>query len=77
MIGGTKNNDYIDSIKQLCPNLANSKPGEIDSPKLPFLKTIVFAGENCPEGMVPWKELYKLAEQVPYEHFKEQADSLD
>lgn len=77
MIGGTKNNDYIESIKQLCPNLADSKPGEIDSPKLPFLKTIVFAGENCPEGMIPWQELYNIAEQVPYEQFKALSDSLD
>lgn len=76
-MAGTKNNDYIESIKQLCPNLADSKPGEIDSPKLPFLKTIVFAGENCPEGMIPWQELYNIAEQVPYEQFKALSDSLD
>lgn len=77
MIGGTKNNDYVESVRQLCPDLANSKPGEIDSPKLPCLKTIVFAGEDCPQGMVPWKELYNIAQQVPYEQFKAVRDSLD
>ena len=77
MIGGTKKNDYIESINKLCPDLADSKPGELDNPMLPYLKTIVYVGDDCPKGMVAWKDLYSIAQKVPYEQFKNISDNLD
>ncbi len=33
--------DVMSMLKQLCPELANSKPGELNSPKFPLLKAVV------------------------------------
>lgn len=78
MIDGTKNNDYVESINKLCPTLKDSKPGELDNPMLPFLKTVVYAGKGeCPQGMVAWDALYDIAEKTPYSDYRALTDGLD
>ena len=42
MMGGTKDNNYVEHIYAVCPELKDSIPGELDCKKLPFLKTVVF-----------------------------------
>lgn len=64
MMDGFKDSDYIDSINKICPTLKTSKPGELEAKRVPFLKNVVFVGENTPDGMFNWNELYKLAETI-------------
>ena len=77
MINNFKDTNYVDIVNELCPELKNSKPGEYCDEKLPFLKTVIFAGENCPAGMLHWDDLYAMAERTPYEEFRALSDSLD
>lgn len=76
LIDGYKGTSYIEIINKLCPMLAASEPGKLDCPSLPYLKTIIYAGEEmCPAGMVDWKALYSLAQKVPYEDYSVIRDS--
>lgn len=76
LIDGYKGTSYIDIINQLCPQLAESEPGNLNTPALPKLKAVIYAGEEeCPAGMVSWNDLYTLAEKVPYDEYTVVRDS--
>ena len=79
MIDRFKKNDYVQIINELCPTLKDCKPGEYDTPMLPYLKTVVYAGnqETAPAGMLHWKELYQKAEKIDEETFREVYDSVN
>ncbi len=77
LIDGFKEADYVATINDLCPTLKDSVPGQFKSDKLPYLTTLVHVGENCPAGMINWKDIKKKAETVPYDTFRALSDSLD
>jgi len=76
MTGGFKDVDYVKTIHKLIPALPLSEPGNLSVEEFPFLKTIVYVGENCPAGMIPWDDLEKKGETVPREEFRRLSDSL-
>ena len=65
MISGFKDANYVDIVNELCPTLKDCEPGNYVNPMLPFLKDIIFVGEETPAGMIPWNDLYTLAEEYP------------
>ncbi len=65
MIDKFKDTSYVNIVNQLIPNLKDMEPGRLCIEELPFLKSIVFAGDETPAGMVNFKELYSLAESTP------------
>jgi len=75
MIDRFKKSDYVEIVNQLIPDLGNMTPGALDVEELPCLRSIVFAGEGTPAGMVNFKELYKRAENVSPEKLQEMKDS--
>ncbi|MBM7855690.1 fatty-acyl-CoA synthase [Desulfohalotomaculum tongense] len=77
MAAGTKTSSYIDMIYELCPELKESKPGQLNSDNLPLLKNVVLLGaENYP-GMFNWSDLLAMAEQVSEEELDARMASLD
>lgn len=79
MIDNFKKNDYIQIVNELCPTLKDSKPGEYNNPMLPYLKTVVYAGnkDTAPAGMLHWKELYQKAKNIDDETFQAIYDSVN
>jgi len=78
MIDGFKGTSYIDIVNELIPELKDSEPGKLNCSKFPRLKSIIYAGEEeCPAGMVNFKDLYTLAENTPAEEFEAVRDSCD
>lgn len=79
LIDGWKKSNYVEIMNELCPDLANSVPGQYSNPRLPFLRTVIYAGnkEEAPAGMYHWNELETLGEEVPYSRFKAVYDSTD
>lgn len=61
MKDGFKDTNYVDIIQTLCPTLKDAKPGALENDMLPFLKHIVFLGQNTPGGMYSWKDVEALA----------------
>ena len=69
MIEGHKDSDYWSIINEICPELKDSKPGELKSGRLPVLKNVILCGEGTEEkdfpGCYTWGEALKLGESVP------------
>ena len=76
MIGGFKNNDYVATVNELLPELKTTS-GEIESEHLPFLKRVVFAGKETPEGMLNFEDLKILGGDFPIEIFEENKKTLN
>ena len=76
MIGGFKNNDYVATVNELLPELKTTS-GEIESEHLPFLKRVVFAGKETPEGMLNFEDLKILGGDFPVEIYEENKKTLN
>lgn len=73
-----KGTSYVDIINELCPNLKNARPGEYSDPKLPHLKSVVYAGKNdtAPAGMYHWREIFTHAKNTPDEMYRAIYESI-
>ena len=76
MIGGFKNNDYVATVNELLPELKTTS-GEIESEHLPFLKRVVFAGKETPEGMLNFEDLKILGGDFAVEIYEENKKTLN
>ncbi len=76
MIGGFKNNDYVATVNELLPELKTTSD-EIESEHLPFLKRIVFAGKETPDGMLNFEDLKILGGDFPVEIYEENKKTLN
>ena len=63
MIEKYKDIDYIEIINELCPELKDSKPGNLNSERLPVLRNIVVAGDKH-DGCYTWEEAIALSDTV-------------
>ncbi len=77
LVGGFKDVDYVKILNTIVPNLSKSRPGKLSYKKLPYLKNIVFIGDEKQSGMYNFEDIIKLGEKVPDEEFKKRQDSLD
>ena len=59
LISGVRDHEYLRTVQQLCPELAESSPGRLHASRLPLLRNLIFIGEERPAGMYPWGELFK------------------
>ena len=67
MIDGYKDSNYIEIIKQLCPELENHEKGKpLHTKKLPFLRNIITVGCEIP-GALTWEEALEHKDKIPYE----------
>lgn len=61
---GFRGIDYIEIIYQLCPELKRAIPGQLKSKKLPYLKNVIYLGEQFFPGMYNWDQIMGLGERV-------------
>ncbi|HEX8960386.1 MAG TPA: AMP-binding protein [Geobacteraceae bacterium] len=64
MVKSWKDTDYVDTLTQVVPEIATVKPGELSNPKVPFLKTVVFIGDETPAGMINFREIAAMGKDV-------------
>ncbi len=69
MAGGFKDANYIEIVNDLFPNLKDSDKANFHSDKLPFLKYLIYCGEEKIPGMYNYNELYDLAEKTSDEEY--------
>ena len=65
MVGSFKETNYVETLGGVVPELAASAPCKLVSPKLPFLKNVVFIGPNTPAGMLNFDSIMTMGEGVP------------
>ncbi len=61
---GTKDVNYVDMIRQLCPTIDYSAPGELVSEEFSFLKNIIYMDDEKIDGMMNFSQLYEYGEFV-------------
>ncbi len=64
MVKSWKDTDYVATLNEVVPELAAAQPGTLSTPKLPFLKNVVFIGEETPAGMLNFREIMAMGEEV-------------
>ncbi len=71
LVQGFKDTDYVDTLYSVIPELKKAEPGDFHCEKLPFLKNVVFLGEERHEGMLNYREIEALGSDVCDEVLKE------
>lgn len=59
--------DYTAMMQTLCPELAHSAPGKLDSHKFPHLRHVIRMGEDRVPGMWVWGEVLERTKEVSAE----------
>jgi len=59
--------DYVETIYDVVPELRTSEEGALISPKFPFLKNVVYIGDEHPAGMIRYDSLLDRSEAVSEE----------
>jgi fatty-acyl-CoA synthase len=65
MVRSFKDTDYVKTLTDVIPALATSEPGNLQHGKLPFLKNVVFIGQDTPAGMMNFEQIIALGAEVP------------
>lgn len=71
IIDGFKGTSYVEIVNELIPQLSSSQPGQLHDEKLPFLKDVIYVGENTPKGMYNFEELYTFADSVEEQAYRD------
>ncbi|OGU14341.1 MAG: AMP-binding protein [Geobacteraceae bacterium GWC2_53_11] len=77
MVGSFKDSNYVETLADVIPDLAASEPGNLSTTKLPFLKNIIFIGQETPAGMINFDSIVKLGEDVPDAELHAVEETLD
>ena len=56
--------DYVETIYEIAPELRNAEEGNFHSVKFPYLRNVIYIGEDHPAGMIPYDSLLARSEQV-------------
>jgi fatty-acyl-CoA synthase len=56
-VDGFRDVNYIETIHELVPELRRSEEGTLQSRKFPFLRRVVYIGEEHPDGMIRYDTL--------------------
>ena len=65
MVGSFKDTNYVENLAGVVPELAASEPGKLNSHKLPYLKNVIFIGQETPAGTINFASIIKMGEGVP------------
>ena len=76
LIDKFKDSDYLQIINEICPELKDSKPGELKSARLPVLKNVITCESRVP-GCFHWDDLNKIGEAVPYSEVEKVRRTVD
>jgi fatty-acyl-CoA synthase len=77
MIDGFKDVDYVKIVNSVLPELTETKPGNLHSEKLPYVKNIVFLGDQRYQGMHTLQDILNLGESVSEDDLEKRQQSLD
>lgn len=76
MIDGYKDSNYVEIIRELCPELETAEPGKpLHIKRLPFLRNIITIDSRV-EGCLTWEDALSLAEKVPVEEVYRRAAAV-
>ncbi len=75
--GQFKTSDYLGMFYEACPEAASSRPGRINSDIFPYLKNVIYLGDEPKDGMFLWKEIHEMAEDISPGELLEREEVLE
>jgi fatty-acyl-CoA synthase len=76
LIDGFRDANYVSILREICPEIESSAPGELQSENLPDLRTIVFVGEAVTTGMFSWEELLRRGQTTSLDELRQRESEL-
>lgn len=58
---------YVDMVYEICPELAESEPGQLQASRLPHLRNVILIGKERKPGMYMWSDILEKASDVTEE----------
>ena len=77
MVNGYRDSDYASILSELCPELADTRPGEpLRSKRLPFLRNVITVGFSM-QGAMTWEQAISRSAKVPIEEVQRMAAAVN
>jgi len=76
LIDGYKDSNYIQILNEICPELANSEPGNLKAARLPVLKNVITV-DSKQNGCFHWDEALALGDSIPKDAVRRLQSTLD
>jgi fatty-acyl-CoA synthase len=64
MVKSFKDTNYVKTLADVVPSIHDAEPGKLHDPKLPFLKNVIFIGDETPAGMLNFQRIIELGMDV-------------
>ena len=77
MVKSFKDTDYVKTLADVVPSIHDSEPGNLQHEKLPFLKRVVFIGDETPAGMLNFNSIIELGKDVSDEELAAVEATID
>ena len=77
LIDNFKTSDYIKMVYEVEPSIRDSRPGQIKSEKLPFLRNVVCINNTEHAGMYKWDDMLSMASKINDSDLKNVQTSLE
>ncbi len=65
MTEGMRRSEYVEMIRQICPEINDSIPCQLSSHTLPELKDLILISDRPHSGMLLWKDILEMGKDVP------------
>lgn len=69
--------DYLDMVRQVCPEIEDGNPGNLHPRKFPELKRVLVLGDSPYRGTYRWAEVMAAADSVPGEEMEHRHQQID
>lgn len=77
LVRSFKDSDYVETLGNVIPELGESQPGSLTASNLPFLKNIIFIGDQTPSGMLNFSSILERGGMVSDSELLSVEASLD
>ncbi len=74
---GTTGTEHIEMIRQLCPEVDSSAPGQLNSQSLPELRRLIVISDRAHTGMLTWTGVLESGREIPDPLLSERQRSCD
>jgi fatty-acyl-CoA synthase len=77
LIEGFRNSNYVEAIRQVCPEIDQAETATLHSSALPELRRLIFIGGPVPKGTISWDDLLSSARGVCEDDLRARESSLN
>ncbi len=77
MVSSFKDTDYVKALSNVIPEIHDTEPCKLNNANLPFLKNVIYIGDNTPPGMLNFDSIAEMGKEVSDEELAAVEATLD